>query len=270
MIPTLPDASARRRHRRRHHRLLGRLSPGATRLADVVLLEREQAHRRLDLACRRAWSGSCGPSANITQLLSYSVELYDRLEAETGQATGWKRNGGLRLACNAERRIEIKRQATTAHSFGLEMHLLSPAEAQALWPLMDVDDWSARPSCRPTARPIPPTSPRHWPRARAWRGVTSSRTLPVTGFEIEDGRVRGASPTQGEHRLRGGRRSAPANGRAQIGAHGRRHVPLQLGTASVPHHRAHRGRHRAACRRCATPTGYLFQGRGRRPRHGRL
>ena len=76
--------------------------------------------------------GQLRTSANITQLLKYSVELYDKLEAETGQATGWKRNGGLRLACNPERLIEIKRQATTAHSFGLEMHLLSPEEAKKL------------------------------------------------------------------------------------------------------------------------------------------
>ena len=73
--------------------------------------------------------GQLRTSANITQLLKYSVELYGTLEAETGQATGWKMNGGLRLACNAERMTEIKRQATTAHSFGLEMHLLTPAEA---------------------------------------------------------------------------------------------------------------------------------------------
>ncbi len=47
--------------------------------------------------------GQLRTSANITQLLGYSVDLYRRLEAETGQATGWKMNGGLRLACNAER-----------------------------------------------------------------------------------------------------------------------------------------------------------------------
>ena len=46
----------------------------------------------------------------------------------------------MRLACNPERWIEVKRQATTATSFGLEMHLLSPKEAQELWPLMQVDD----------------------------------------------------------------------------------------------------------------------------------
>src|SRR5262245_60558350 len=80
--------------------------------------------------------GQLRANANVTQLLKYSVELYDALEAETGQATGWKRNGGLRLACNAARMIELKRQATTARSFGLEMHVLSPEEARRLWPLM--------------------------------------------------------------------------------------------------------------------------------------
>ena len=84
--------------------------------------------------------GQLRSNANVTQLLGYSVDLYKRLEAETGQATGWKMNGGLRLACNAERWTEVKRQATTAHSFGLEMHLLTPKEAQDLFPVMQVDD----------------------------------------------------------------------------------------------------------------------------------
>ncbi len=49
-------------------------------------------------------------------------------------------NGGLRLACTPERMTEIKRQATTAHSFGLDMHLLTPSEALDLRPIMNVDD----------------------------------------------------------------------------------------------------------------------------------
>ena len=72
--------------------------------------------------------GQLRSNANITQLLGYSINLYDQLEAETGLATGWKMNGGLRLACNEERWTEVKRQATTAHSFGLDMQLLTPKE----------------------------------------------------------------------------------------------------------------------------------------------
>ena len=57
--------------------------------------------------------GQLRSNANITQLLGYSINLYDQLEADTGLATGWKMNGGLRLACNQERWTEVKRQATT-------------------------------------------------------------------------------------------------------------------------------------------------------------
>lgn len=106
---------------------------------DVVLLERKKLTSGTTFHAA-GLVGQLRSSANITQLLGYSVDLYDRLEAETGQATGWKRNGGLRLACNPERWTEVKRQATTAHSFGLDMQLLTPSEAQDLWPLMDIGD----------------------------------------------------------------------------------------------------------------------------------
>ena len=106
---------------------------------EVLLLE------KAELTSGSTWHaaglvGQLRSSANITQLLGYSIELYNKREAETGLATGWKMNGGLRLACNQERWTEVKRQATTAHSFGLDMQLLTPQEAQDLWPLMDISD----------------------------------------------------------------------------------------------------------------------------------
>ena len=69
---------------------------------DVLLLERKKLTSGTTFHAA-GLVGQLRTSANITQLLGYSVALYDRLEAETGQATGWKRNGGLRLACNADR-----------------------------------------------------------------------------------------------------------------------------------------------------------------------
>lgn len=106
---------------------------------EVVLLERKKLTSGTTFHAA-GLVGQLRTSANVTQLLGYSIDLYRRLEAETEQATGWKMNGGLRLACNAERWIEVQRQATTAHSFGLDMQLLTPKEAQDLWPLMDVGD----------------------------------------------------------------------------------------------------------------------------------
>src|SRR5512136_1041380 len=65
--------------------------------------------------------GQLRSSRNVTRMLQRSVELYDGLEQETGQAIDWKKVGSLRLACSEERLLEIKRAATMAKSFGLAM-----------------------------------------------------------------------------------------------------------------------------------------------------
>ncbi len=106
---------------------------------DVVILEKS------GLTHGATWHaaglvGQLRSSRNITRMLTYSVELYDRLEAETGQAIDWRKYGSLRLACSPEREMENKRALTMARSFGLDMHWLSPAEAQSLFPLMSLED----------------------------------------------------------------------------------------------------------------------------------
>src|SRR5262245_62816369 len=90
---------------------------------DVLLLERKKLTSGSTFHAA-GLVGQLRTSANITKLLTYSVELYGRLEAETGQATGWKQSGGLRLACTPARMTELMRQATTAHSFGLAVDVL--------------------------------------------------------------------------------------------------------------------------------------------------
>jgi len=111
--------------------------------------------------------GQLRSSASITQVLKYSVDLYKKLDGETGLATGWKMTGCLRLANNENRWTEYKRLATTAQSFGMEMHLLSPAEVKKMWPLLNVDDWSAPHSCLRMARHRLPISRNRLPRVPA-------------------------------------------------------------------------------------------------------
>ncbi len=169
---------------------------GKMGISDVLLLERAK------LSSGSTWHaaglvGQLRTSANITQLLGYSVALYDRLEAETGLATGWKRNGGLRLACNAERWTEVKRQATTAHSFGLEMHLLSPKEAQALFPLMTVDDVVGAAFLPTDGQASPSDIVQALARGARTAGVTIREDLPVNSIRVEDGRVRGVETAEG-------------------------------------------------------------------------
>ena len=164
--------------------------------SDVLLLERAK------LSSGSTWHaaglvGQLRTNANVTQLLGYSVALYDRLEAETGLATGWKMNGGLRLACNSERWIEVKRQATTAHSFGLEMQLLSPKEAQALWPLMTVDDVVGAAFLPTDGQASPSDIVQALARGARSGGVTIREETPITGISVENGKIRGVETAEG-------------------------------------------------------------------------
>ncbi len=83
--------------------------------------------------------GQLRSSRNVTRMLQKSVQLYQTLEEETGQATGWKQVGGLRLASSKDRWIELKRAATMAKSFGLEMQLMDAKEAQRIFPMMSTE-----------------------------------------------------------------------------------------------------------------------------------
>ena len=164
--------------------------------AEVVLLERGS------LTCGSTFHaaglvGQLRSSASITQLLKYSVELYETLEQETGLATGWKQNGGLRLANNEERWTEIKRQATTAHSFGLEMHLLTPKEAQHLWPLMDVSDLVGAALLPTDGQANPSDITQSLAKGARLHGAKIIEQVMVTGIAVKDGRVAGVETNQG-------------------------------------------------------------------------
>jgi 4-methylaminobutanoate oxidase (formaldehyde-forming) len=103
---------------------------------DIVLLEKSA------LTEGATWHaaglvGQLRSSRNTTRMLQRSVELYDRLEAEIGQAIDWKKVGSLRLACSPDRMLEVRRLATMARSFGLEMQVIGPQEAYDLFPLID-------------------------------------------------------------------------------------------------------------------------------------
>ena len=103
---------------------------------DVLLVEKAQ----LTHGCTWHAAGLVGQlrsKRNLTRLMQNSVACFDRLEAETGQATSWKKVGSLRLASSPERWSEIRRSMTQAKSFGVECHALSADEAKARFSYID-------------------------------------------------------------------------------------------------------------------------------------
>lgn len=141
--------------------------------------------------------GQLRSSANITQLLGYSVDLYNRLEAETGLGTGWKMNGGLRLACNEDRWTEVKRQATTAHSFGLDMQLLTPKEAQDLWPLMDISDLVGAAFLPTDGQANPSDITQALAKGARNAGATLLEDTEVLSILLENGVIKGVETNRG-------------------------------------------------------------------------
>jgi sarcosine dehydrogenase len=142
--------------------------------------------------------GQLRNSAAITQLLKYSVGLYKDLHAETGLDTGWKMTGCLRLACNEDRWIEFKRLATTARSFGMEMQLLSPAEAQKYFPLMRVDDLIGVSYLPTDGHASPSDITAALVKAGRARGVRVFEGCGVQAFRIAGRQILSAQTTSGE------------------------------------------------------------------------
>ena len=104
---------------------------------DVVIIEKHE------LTSGSTWHsaglvGQMRSDANLTRMMHYSTDLYRSLKAETGQDTSWREVGGIRLASSAERMEENRRLVGMARSFGVPMELISPKEAQDLFPLMDI------------------------------------------------------------------------------------------------------------------------------------
>jgi 4-methylaminobutanoate oxidase (formaldehyde-forming) len=107
--------------------------------SDVVLLERQQ------LTSGTTWHaaglvGQLRTSINMTKLAKYTSELYRGLEAETGQATGYRQCGSISVATNEERFEELRRSASMAKVFDLEVNIISVDEIVERYPLIYSDD----------------------------------------------------------------------------------------------------------------------------------
>ncbi len=107
--------------------------------SDVILLERQQ------LTSGTTWHaaglvGQLRPSVNMTKLAKYTSELYRGLEDETGQATGYRQCGSISVATNDERFEELKRSASMAKVFDLEVNVIDVDEIVERYPLVKSSD----------------------------------------------------------------------------------------------------------------------------------
>ena len=94
-------------------------------MSDTIILERNK------LTSGTTWHSAAQVRAlrhsqNLTRMIQYSVDLYSKLERETGQNVGWIQKGSLSIAANHDRLIHVRRQEALAHAYGINATSVSP------------------------------------------------------------------------------------------------------------------------------------------------
>uniref|UniRef100_A0A8C4ILK9 Sarcosine dehydrogenase n=1 Tax=Dicentrarchus labrax TaxID=13489 RepID=A0A8C4ILK9_DICLA len=153
-------------------------------LTNVVLLERDR------LTAGTTWHTAgllwqLRPSDVEVELLAHTRNVISKdLEEETGLHTGWIQNGGLFIASNKQRLDEYKRLMSLGKVYGIESHVLSPAETKDLYPLMNVDDLYGTLYVPKDGTMDPAGTCTTLTRAASARGATVIENCPVTGIQV--------------------------------------------------------------------------------------
>jgi 4-methylaminobutanoate oxidase (formaldehyde-forming) len=166
---------------------------------DVLLLERRR------LTCGTTWHaaglvGQLRATQNLTRLAQYTTQLYEGLERETGQATGFKQVGSIAVAASEARFEELKRGASMARCFGLEVQILSPAAAKERWPLLATDGLVGAVFLPKDGQTNPVDTTQALARGARNGGVRICEDVKVIAIRSAHGRVTGVATPEGEIR----------------------------------------------------------------------
>jgi 4-methylaminobutanoate oxidase (formaldehyde-forming) len=157
---------------------------------DVVLLDRNELTSGSTFHSA-GLVGQLRSSLALTRLMMDSVELYRTLDC------GWVQCGGIRLACTPEREQEVMRQVAWAKTFGLPLELISPQEAQRLFPLMDTEGVRCGSYLASDGYLDPSLLTMALAEGAREGGARIFTHTRVTGIDVRDGRVRGVQTEWG-------------------------------------------------------------------------
>jgi 4-methylaminobutanoate oxidase (formaldehyde-forming) len=165
---------------------------------DVVLLERDR------LTSGTTWHAAGlmvtfgSTSETSTKLRKYTRDLYSRLEAETGQATGFMPVGFIEVAADADRLEEFRRVAAFNRLCGVDVEEISPSEVRRLFPLARVDDIEAGFYVKDDGRVNPVDAAMALAKGATLAGARLVEGVPATGILRKDGRAVGVRTAQGD------------------------------------------------------------------------
>src|SRR5450755_1224935 len=167
---------------------------------DIVLLERDR------LTSGTTWHAAGlmvtfgSTSETSTEIRKYTRDLYSRLEAETGQATGFAPIGFIEVAADKDRLEEYRRVAAFNRYCGVDVHEISPREVKQMFPLANVDDIEAGFYVKEDGRVNPVDVTMALGKGARMRGVQIFEGLAATGVTQSRGRVTGVRTAHGDIR----------------------------------------------------------------------
>jgi glycine cleavage system aminomethyltransferase T/glycine/D-amino acid oxidase-like deaminating enzyme len=168
-----------------------------TGVRDVVVLERDR------LTSGTTWHAAGlivtfgSTSETSTEMRKYTRALYARLEAETGQATGFKPVGFIELASDPDRLQEYRRVAAFNRHCGVDVHEISAAQVGELFPLARTDDVLAGFYVAEDGRADPVDVTMALAKGARMAGATILEGVPVTGVTKRRGAVSGVTTPHG-------------------------------------------------------------------------
>src|SRR5580698_2107658 len=165
---------------------------------DVVLLERDRLTSGTTWHAAGLMATFGSTSETSTELRKYTRDLYLRLEAETGLATGMRQVGLIELAIEEGRLEEYRRVAAFNRLCGVEVHEISPGEVAALFPLARVDDVLAGFYIPADGRVNPVDVTMSLARGARMKGARIIEGTAVTGFLCDSGAVTGVRTPVGD------------------------------------------------------------------------
>ena len=166
-------------------------------ISDVVLLEQGT------LTCGTTWHAAglvsqLKSTHSLTMLATYSARLFEELEDETGQATGYRTPGSISVADNEQRWEEILRGATMAEGVGVETQVIDLDEAKQRWPLMRTDDLVGALYIPRDGQTSPVDTTMALAKGAKSRGAKVIEGVSVTELKVANGRISGVVTEQGE------------------------------------------------------------------------
>ena len=165
---------------------------------DVVLLERDRLTSGTTWHAAGLMATFGSTSETSTELRKYTSDLYLRLEAETGLATGMRQVGLIELAIERGRLEEYRRVAAFNRHCGVEVHEISPAEVADLWPLARTDDVLAGFYIPADGRVNPVDVTMSLAKGARQQGARIIEGVPVTGVLTRNGAVTGVTTPRGD------------------------------------------------------------------------